>query len=265
MEVRIVGAHNIASRDHRLGCVLIDGVIALDAGSLSVGLTFREQQDIESVFVTHRHYDHVRDLLTLGLANVFMETSTDVYGVAPTISALREHLLNGQLYPDPTERPSPDRAALRLHTLEPLNPTRVGDYEIVPIPVNHAVEAVSYEITNPDGRKVFYSGDTGPGVTQAWWHTRPDLMLLECTLDNAQAERAETSGHLVPRTFGEVLSRFRQRHGYLPDIVAVHIGPFTEDAVRAQLADVGAALGISIRVAREDDIYRIRSQVERQT
>lgn len=260
VQVRIVGAHNAASRDHRLGCVILDGLIALDAGSISVGLSFESQAAIEAVFVTHRHYDHIRDLLTLGLANSLMDTTVDVYGIEPTIHALEEHFLNGILYPDPTKRPSPDMPAMSLHIVDLLQSVEIGLYQVTPVSVAHTVEACGYEVRGADGTRVFYSGDTGPGVVEAWPHIRPDLMLLECTLEDSRREQAAAQGHLTPSTFGEVATRFRETNGYLPDLVAVHLSPFSEREVRRELAQVSREIGVSIRVASEDDLYSVTTR-----
>lgn len=248
----------MASRDHRLGCLLVDGVIALDAGSLSVGLTFEEQRRVKAAFISHRHYDHIRDLLLFGLAASYMETSIDVFGPEPAVSAIASAFFGSGLYPDPRTRPSPERPAVRLHVLEPHKPVQVaGGYTVVATPVVHAVEATGYEVTGPDGRRVFYSGDTGPGVAQAWPHIRPDLIALECTLDDSMTARALSSVHLTPRTFGEAMTQFRRTHAYLPKVVAVHLSPFSEAKIRAELPAVSLSLGTDIKIAREDDVFDV--------
>jgi len=252
-----VGAHNAASLDHRLACVILDGLIALDGGSLSTGLSFESQAEIEAVFVTHRHYDHVRDLLTLGLANSLMDTTVAVYGIEPTIRALEEHFLNGALYPDPTKRPSPETPAMSLHIADLLQTVEIGLYRVTPVGVVHTVEACGYEVRGADGTRVFYSGDTGPGVVDAWPNIQPDLMLLECTLEDSRRDQAAAQGHLTPSTFGQVAARFREIHGYLPELVAVHLSPFSERQVRRELARVSREIGASVRVAAEDDLYSV--------
>ena len=100
MEIRILGAHNIETRDTRLASLLIDGVLALDAGSLSSGLTLPEQGSIQAVLLTHHHFDHVRDLLTLGLATHELDATIEVYAIEDTVQHVRSHLMNGELYPD---------------------------------------------------------------------------------------------------------------------------------------------------------------------
>ena len=67
MRVRVLGAHQLETRDTRLTSFLIDGVLAVDAGSLTSGLTLEEQESVEAILITHHHFDHCRDLLTFGL------------------------------------------------------------------------------------------------------------------------------------------------------------------------------------------------------
>ena len=257
MKVRIIGAHNYASRDTRLACMVIDDRLALDAGSLSTGLTFEEQAGIEAVLLTHRHLDHVSDLLMLGGVAYYMGGRVDVYGMAPTLRAVEEHLFNGALFTDPRTRPSRDDPAMRLHVLEEYTPTEVAGYTVVGLPGSHSVPTWGFEVTDPAGRRVFYSGDTNEGIAEVWRHVRPDLMLLECTVSNARAEGPGRPGHLSARLFGEVLEEFRRQHGYIPKMVAVHLLPFDEDAVRAELPRVARQLGIEIAIAREGDIYEV--------
>src|SRR3990172_117477 len=66
MEVTILGACQGESRQTHFASLLVDGVLALDAGSLTSTLTLQEQSAIRSVLLTHQHYDHIKDLATLG-------------------------------------------------------------------------------------------------------------------------------------------------------------------------------------------------------
>ena len=67
MHVRILGAHNIETASTRLTALLVDGRLALDAGALTSTLTLAEQDEIRAVLLTHHHFDHARDLVTLGM------------------------------------------------------------------------------------------------------------------------------------------------------------------------------------------------------
>src|SRR5579859_5818797 len=62
VQVRIVGSHQSEAVDQHYTGLLIDGWLAIDAGSLASGLTLDEQLAVTDVLVTHQHWDHVKDL-----------------------------------------------------------------------------------------------------------------------------------------------------------------------------------------------------------
>ena len=43
MDIKLLGTHNTESRDTRLVSLLIDGVLAIDAGALTSSLSFEDQ------------------------------------------------------------------------------------------------------------------------------------------------------------------------------------------------------------------------------
>ena len=50
---------------------------------------------------------------------------------------------------------------------------------------------------------------------------------------------------------------FREIHGYLPRVLAVHLNPLQENEIRTELAGVAAVLGMEITLARERMVIRI--------
>ncbi len=67
MDVRILGAHNLESNRTHHTCFLIDGVLVIDMGSVASSLSPAEQGEILALLITHRHFDHIRDIPTLAL------------------------------------------------------------------------------------------------------------------------------------------------------------------------------------------------------
>ena len=84
MELRVLGAHNAESKTTRLESHLIDKVLVLDAGGLTRSLTFEEQAGIRAVILSHRHFDHVRDLLPLGVGLLTSGKTIDVFAIEAT-------------------------------------------------------------------------------------------------------------------------------------------------------------------------------------
>ena len=97
MIIRFLGTHNAESRDSRLASLLIDGVLALDAGSLTSELSLDEQDKIKAVLLSHGHYDHIRDIPALAFNN--SHRTTRVLATPETLEVLASHLLDGVIYP----------------------------------------------------------------------------------------------------------------------------------------------------------------------
>ena len=251
MLLRILGAHNMESKDTRMECHLIDGVLALDAGSLARVLSFEEQRGVRAVLLTHRHFDHLRDLLPLGISLWQTGLTVDVYGIQDTIDFITARLLDGKLYPDFLKLPSLEHPVFRVHTVDPLREFKVLDYTVKAVPVPHEVPATGFQISK-GASSLFYTGDAGPGVVDAWKHVAPEVLLTEVTFGNDDEERALVVGHLTPRFLEEALRAFRNERGYLPRVIITHLNPPWESEIRRELETVEAHLGVELTVSWAD-------------
>lgn len=251
MQLRILGAHNMESKDTRMESNLMDGVLALDAGSLTRGLSFEEQRGIRAVLLSHRHFDHVKDLLPLGMTLRNTGVTVDVYAIGDTIEFVTAKLLDGSLYPDFLKYPTPEKPVFRLHPVEYFHEFNVLDYAVTAVPVPHAVPAAGFQISFA-GSTLFFTGDAGKGLADAWEHVAPESLLTEVTYGNENEERAVAVGHLTPRLLEESLLSFRDRHGYLPKVIVTHMNPPWEAAICEELKPVAEKLGFELIISRTD-------------
>lgn len=243
----MLGAHKTDFKGGGAVSLLVDGRLALDAGSLTAGLSLDEQAAVEAVLISHRHFDHVKDLPLFGLNTAFRGT-TPVYTTASVRDSLLAHLLNPELWLALTEWP-PERPSLRFEIIEPLRPFPVGDYLVTAVPVGHGPPTVGFHVSR-GGRSFFYGADCGPGgLTEAWRTVRADLLILEVSFANANREAAERAKHLTPELLGAELRTLRAVQGRVPPVLAVHLDPAQEDAIRPELAEVAAELGVEVTVA----------------
>ena len=197
MHLRVLGAHNVETRHTRMESHLVDGVLALDAGSLTRSLTQDELLGIRAIILSHRHFDHVKDLLPLGIAIRNAGVTIDVFAIQDTVDAVTETLMNGRLFPDFLSSSGEQEPTFRMHTVAFYEPFQVLRYEAVAVPVPHSVPAAGFQIS--DGSvKLFYTGDTGRGLGEAWEHVAPDVLLTEVTFGNENEAGARAAGHLTP-------------------------------------------------------------------
>ena len=119
MKIRVLGAHNMETSQTKHTCFLVDDSLAIDAGSLMTALSSNEKDRLRAILLTHRHFDHVRDLPSLGLQTMDNGVTVDLYGLTDTLDAISTRLMDGLLYPNFTVRPTPEHPKYRLRTIAP--------------------------------------------------------------------------------------------------------------------------------------------------
>ena len=183
--------------------------------------------------------------------NFALQGSTiNVYATQSVYDALTTHLLNDKLYPNFLKQPE-GKPAIKFTIMEPYKPKQIEGYSILAIPVNHSELTVGYQVTSRDGKAVFYTSDTGPGLTDCWQKVSPQLLIIEVTLPNRYEEYAKESGHLTPALLKQELATFQRLKGYLPQVVLVHMSPNLEKEIAAEVATVARALSNPVTLAYE--------------
>ena len=250
MNIRVLGAHNCESQDSKLTTLLVDDVLAMDAGALTSSLSVEAQQKLKVILLTHQHYDHIRDIPAIAM-NLFLNSGNiNIYSIPPVYDALSTHLMNGELYPNFLEQPQ-ENPTLKFSAIEPYKAEQIEGYSILAVPVNHSVPTVGYQVTSPEGKAVFYTSDTGPSLAGCWEYVSPQLLITEVTAPDRYEDSARKLGHLTPSLLKQELISFQELKGYLPAVVVVHMDPRLEKEIKAEIAVVAKALGSSINLAYE--------------
>jgi len=251
MDIQILGAHNCESQNSKLVSILVDGVLALDAGALTSSLSFSAQRKLKAIFLTHQHYDHIRDVPAIAF-NLFLQgAAINVYSISAVRKALVAYLLNGRIYARLLEMPE-NNPTVNFTVMKPGKTEQVEGYSILPVLVKHGTTpTVGYQITAPDGRIVFYTGDTGPGLIDCWQRVSPQLLIIEVTVSNKCEEDARELGHLTPGLLEQELAVFREVKGYLPKVLVVHMTPELEKDIAVEIDAVAESLDGSISLAYE--------------
>lgn len=210
MLVRIIGGHGGVSPGFRATSYLIDGKLLLDAGSVASGIQIEEQSNIDHILISHAHLDHISDLAFLADNCFGMKGRPfEIYANTPVREAIKTHLLNDVIWPDFTVLPTKENPTLRIHDIRPEMQLVLGDYRIMPVPVNHSTGALGFIIERKNA-SVIFTQDTGP--TDKIWEYARDVKNLkaifsEVSFPNSMAKVATDSQHHTPATMKEEIKK----------------------------------------------------------
>ena len=86
---------------------------------------------------------------------------------------------------------------LQLKTILPGKPFKINSYTITAYKVNHSVHAVGYIIEDKKGKRLLYTGDTGP--TDEIWEVAKDIQcaIIEVSFPDKLKAMAIKTGHLT--------------------------------------------------------------------
>lgn len=254
MKVRLLGAHQGENRQARFISMLVDGHLAIDAGGMTGALSSEEQLAIGAVLLTHRHYDHVKDLP--GLAHTrWLHKELPLYCTEDTREAVQAHIFNGVLWPKLREYEEGYYPVV-YHHVEPGHPFLLLGYQVLPITVSHTVPTVGY-LLEKDGKQLFYTADTRLEEHPLWAEQRPDLLITETTMSSAHDAAASRFGHMTPTSLERVLGIFHERQGYYPRTVCVHMNPEHEPAIKSEIVEVATRLNADISLGYEGLVIEV--------
>lgn len=235
MEWRVLGSFGGSSPTCFMTSFLINGELALDAGSITQALPIEQQHAIRRIVITHSHLDHIASIPFL-IENTFgnQQGTVEILLTPQVLNSVKRHLFNNDTWPDFTRIPNDLLPALRLTEVEPRKPFTVNSLRLTPIPVRHTVPTHGY-LVEDEGGAVLFTSDTGP--TQEVWQVANATaslraVIVELSFPNRMQAVADLSLHLTPATLASELGKLERS---VP-VYLYHFKPPYVDELRAAVA-----------------------------
>ncbi|MDD5175491.1 MAG: 3',5'-cyclic-nucleotide phosphodiesterase [Sterolibacterium sp.] len=225
MKVRILGCSGgIGGRQLRTTSLLVDNDILIDAGTGVGDLALTELAQIDHVFITHTHLDHIACLpLMADTVADMRDKPLMVYAQQASIEILRNHIFNWSVWPDFTEIPNVEQPFLRFETIKIGQVMKFGGRTVTALPANHTVPAVGYHLDSGNASLVF-TGDTT--ICLDLWQSINKIrnlryLIIETAFSDRERKLAVMSKHLCPSMLAEELANL-QHHA---EVFITHLKP----------------------------------------
>ena len=214
--IKILGASGSKAKDLNTTSFQIYKDIVIDAGNVLNALG-DEAKDINHIFLTHSHADHITDLPFI-IETFFenREIPLTIYALEETIEVLKKHSFNNVIWPDFTKIKllRKDAFSLILKPIKLDEIIKIHNYSIKAIKANHISGACGFVIKkNHQGFVI--SGDThiNPHI---WEEINNDeeirSLIIECSYPDKLQELAKLTKHLTPELIANELEKLTRKN-----------------------------------------------------
>jgi ribonuclease BN (tRNA processing enzyme) len=224
MKLRILGCSGGIGGNLRTTSMLLDHDVLIDAGTGVGDLSLAEMVLIDHVFVTHSHLDHIASIpLLIDSVGSMRNKPLVVHATAETIAILKQHIFNWSIWPDFNAIPNAEQPCLRYEPLEVGKTINLQGRKITPIPANHVVPAVGFQLDSGEASLAF-SGDTS--ACDALWDVLNKIenlqyLIVETAFSNAELHLALMSKHFCPSLLAKDIVKLKRN----PKIFITHLKP----------------------------------------
>lgn len=233
MKIRVLGCAGTVSTESKTSAFLVNERVLLDSGTICSSLSIEELKTLKNIFISHPHFDHIKGLPSLAETLIFMNEPAPVaiYGSAMTIDSIRQHIMNGIIWPDFSRLPTREAPVIRYSPLAEKQTVTVEGVSITPWFLYHNYSDFGYLLD--DGKStLLYTSDIGPDADLCVAGKVPDAIIIEVSFPNENRELALMSGHLTPQLMRDMLQKLPQ----MPQkIYVAHLKTYFKEVIISQL------------------------------
>jgi cAMP phosphodiesterase len=158
-----------------------------------------------------------------------------VHATEATLEIIRAHIFNWAIWPDFSVIPTPDKPFMRFATIQVGETIDIDGRKVIPLPANHTVPAVGYQVDSGQGSLVF-TGDTGP-CPELWQYVNQirnlRYLIIECAFSNSEKWLAQASLHLCPSMLLDELTNLQRD----AEVFITHLKPGQIELTMQEIED----------------------------
>jgi len=191
-------------------CLRVSEHCVIDAGNLIGGLG-QHLLDIEHIFLTHSHLDHIVDIPFV--ADLFVtqkHTPLKIYGLKETLGDLHQFIFNHRIWPNFEEIDLLEYAAKTIELIEISldTPYHIDNITLTPFKSNHTDGSCGYVVKYED-HSLLFTSDTYK-CPKIWELIDSDetihTLVIDVSFPSAYETLARDSKHLTPQLLAQELS-----------------------------------------------------------
>lgn len=246
-EIFILGAYGSKSIKGGSSAFRLNHNHVIDAGNLLVPLG-EESVDLDAVWLTHSHLDHIVDLAYILDTHYDIRTKTlKIYGLQETIDSVRNNFFNDAIWPDFSRIPLGNGSGMTMsyHIIEPNKPYQLSQEDTIEaFLTDHTVKSCGY-IVQQHNAKLLITADTLSLDTAIERIENEQIrsLVVECSFPNRKETLAITSKHLTPKLLFQGLQPLEGRGLQL---YINHLKPAHEDEIRAEIEEMKGRWNVTI-------------------
>jgi ribonuclease BN (tRNA processing enzyme) len=236
MKVKVLGCSGGIGGNLRTTGFLVDHDILIDAGTGVSDLPIEQLLQIDHIFITHSHLDHIASIPLLidtvfGLRN----TPITLYATAETQQILKDHIFNWKIWPDFNVIPIADNPLMVWQEISVGETVELQGRKFTPVPANHVVPAVGFHLQGSAASMVFTGDTTSCPALWEYVNCIENLkyLIIESAFSNADAALARISKHFCPSMLKQELVSLT--HSPLPRIYITHLKPGEGETIMREI------------------------------
>ncbi len=212
--LRVLGASGSKTKTTGTISFQIDRHILIDAGNIFEKYQY-DTNEIEHVFISHSHFDHILELPFL-IENGFTtrRKQLHIYGLPETITHIKQFIFNDYIWPDFSLIPllTTGEKSIVFQEIYFNQTVQIDDIFITPFESNHIIPTAGF-VVKKNKRAFALSSDTYK--TDRLWeivNNDPEIkyIIIEVSFESFLARLAEVSKHLTPKLLDEELNKLKR-------------------------------------------------------